>query len=162
MQRLNWKINLSSCKWYHEWWIFHESFWERKFLSHFLESCRLLQLLLPCMIICHGLDSRVSLPMVHRGLINGVSQPWNFSVHLLKTTADSQLCRYGSKGSLTALKHVMRLKWVHTYITLGTFPHMGYYKYPSCKHNIIVVSHEITGPNKRTPTTRSNKFSYQI
>ena len=125
MQRLNWKINLSSYKWYHEWWIFHESFWERKFLSHFLESCRLLQLLLPCMIICHGLDSRVSLPMVHRGLINGVPQPWNFSVHLLETTADSQPCRYGSKGALTALKHVYGVKRSSYLYNVENFPLYG-------------------------------------
>ena len=72
----------------------------------------------------------------------------------------SQLCRYcpfWTQRILTALRRVYRLRGIHTYIASRIFPPIqcGMSQTPTppppCRHNVLVVSHEIMGPNRQTP-----------
>ena len=62
-----------------------------------------------------------------------------------------------------ALKRVYRLRGVHTYIASKTFPlfDVGCHKHPPCRHNVLVASYEIVGPNSQTPLTGPNKPLHQ-
>ena len=78
------------------------------------------------------------------------------------TTAPNHIdiVRFGPKKTLTALKRVYLVKrslYIYSVRNLLPYPMWDITNTPPCRHNVLVVSHGITGPNRQTPLTEPNK-----
>ena len=78
-------------------------------------------------------------------------------------TTRSQSCRYCplcTQGALATLKRVYLVKRnLYIYSVIYFFPYLMWdiTNTLPCRHNVLVVSHGIAGPNRQTPFTGPNK-----
>ena len=64
------------------------------------------------------------------------------------------------KRALTTLKSIFKVKkssYLYKIRNFLLYPMWDITNTPPCRHNIPVVSHRITGPNRKTPFMRPNK-----
>ena len=74
------------------------------------------------------------------------------------------IVRFRPKGAFRALRHIYKVKrspYLYNIRNFSLYSMWDVTNTPPCKHNVLVVFHGMTGPNRQTPHTGPNKPPHQ-